>query len=197
MDRARYSQVPVSSVYPFEQTAIVAGRGSDLEQEVNLSQARMDGIPIFRRLGGGCSVFLDPGNLIVSIAFPAKGFGGIQTLFNQSSQWLIQGFQNMGITGLYQDGISDLVLENKKIGGSCFYRTKGFAYYSAAILVKPDLDLMARYLPHPPREPEYRKGRSHKEFLSGLDAFWPGITVEMLARELVACMDPFAVAAPA
>ncbi len=134
-------------------------------------------------------LFLDPGNLIVSTAFPAEGIGGIQALFNQCSQWLIQGFRDMGLAGIYQDGISDLVMENRKIGGACFYRAKGVAYYSAAVLVTPDLDLMAYYLAHPPREPDYRQGRHHKAFVSGLDAFVPGITVNRLALDLNAVLD--------
>ena len=92
--------------------------------------------------------------------------------------------RDVGLSGIYGDGISDLVMENKKIGGACFYRAYGIAYYSAAILVSPDLDAMERYLPHPPREPDYRRGRSHREFVSGLDAFMPGITAAGLAREL-------------
>jgi len=35
------------------------------------------------------------------MAFPTQGFGKIQTLFSQSSQWLIQGFLDMGLTTIY------------------------------------------------------------------------------------------------
>jgi lipoate-protein ligase A len=43
-------------------------------------------------------------------------------------------------------------------------------YYSASLLVKPDVSLVERYLRHPPREPEYRRGRSHREFMGALGA---------------------------
>ncbi|MDO9172389.1 MAG: lipoate--protein ligase family protein, partial [bacterium] len=33
------------------------------------------------------------------------------------------------------------------------------------LLFDPDLDLMERLLPHPPREPGYRRGRPHRAFL--------------------------------
>ncbi|MEH0021659.1 MAG: hypothetical protein V6Z89_18530 [Desulfobacter sp.] len=189
---AKTASSPMVSIYPFDRDAIVAGRGSDLDIEINLSRARADKVPVYRRMGGGCSVFLDPGNLIVSLAFPARGIGGIQALFDKSSQWLIQGFANAGVDGVYQDGISDLVVKDRKIGGSCLYRTKGFAYYSAAILVTPDLDKMEAYLCHPPREPDYRQGRSHRDFVAGLNRFLPGLTVTDLARSLTACLDPSA-----
>ncbi len=180
---------PVTRIYPFEFKAVVAGRGSDLDKEVHMARVRQDEIPVFRRKGGGCSVFLDPGTLVVSTAFTARGFGGIQTLFDQCSQWLIQGFQTIGLAGIYQDGISDLVVADLKIGGSCFYRAKDLAYYSAAILVTPDLDLMGYYLAHPPREPDYRRGRPHRDFVSAIDRFCPGTTVEGLARDLTAALD--------
>lgn len=189
IETARSSDQPVTRIYPFGFKAVVAGRGSDLEEEVRLARVRQDRVPVFRRKGGGCSVFLDPGTLIVSTAFSAPGFGGIQTLFNQCSQWLIRGFETMGLAGIYQDGISDLVVADRKIGGSCFYRTKDLAYYSAAILVTPDLDLMTNYLAHPPREPDYRRGRSHRDFVAGIEHFIPGMTVERLARDLTAALD--------
>lgn len=189
IETARSSGRPVTRIYPFGFDAVVAGRGSDLDQEVHMARVSKDKIPVFRRKGGGCSVFLNPGTLIVSTAFTARGFGGIQALFNACSQWLIQGFQTIGLAGIYQDGISDLVVGDLKIGGSCFYRAKDLAYYSAAILVTPDLDLMAKYLAHPPREPDYRKGRSHRDFVSGIDFFRPGMTVEGLARDLTLALD--------
>jgi lipoate-protein ligase A len=190
IEQAKGSVTPVADIYPFEFPAIVAGRGSVMENEIYLDNARADRIPIYRRKGGGCSVFLDPGNVIVSIAFPAKGFGGIQALFNLSSDWMIKKFETAGFTDIYQDGISDIVKENRKIGGSCFYRAKGIAYYSAAILVTPDLGAMDRYLVHPPREPVYRGGRSHKAFVSGLDRWFPELTVEKFSLDLLGCREP-------
>jgi lipoate-protein ligase A len=178
------------SIYPFDHRAVVAGRGTDLEQEISLDRVLADNIPIYRRMGGGCSVFLDPGNLIVSMAFPAKGFGNVGTLFNQASQTLIQGLTDAGIEGVYQDGVSDLVIQDRKIGGSCFYRAKGLAYYSAALLVSPDLEGMDTYLSHPPREPEYRKGRSHAEFVIGLNGIIPHISIDRLNRNLLLYLDP-------
>lgn len=190
IEQARAAVAPVADIYPFGFPAIVAGRGSVVENEIYLDNAGADRIPIYRRKGGGCSVFLDPGNVIVSIAFPAKGFGGIQALFNLSSNWMIQKFEALGFTGIYQDGISDIVKENRKIGGSCFYRAQGIAYYSAAILVTPDLDAMDRYLAHPPREPVYRRNRSHKAFVSGLDRWFPEVTAEKLSLDLLGISEP-------
>ncbi len=184
LERVRQTGQPGAAVYPFAFPAVVAGRGSDLDKEIYLSLCTGDGIPVFRRMGGGCAVFLDPGTLIVSIVLPAQGFAGIQRLFNFCNQQLIRGFAAMGLTGIFQDGISDLVLADRKVGGSSFYRSKGISYYTAGVLVSTDLDAMERYLPHPPREPAYRRNRSHREFVTCLDRAFPGLTLENLSAGL-------------
>ena len=75
-----------------------------------------------------------------------------------------------GINGVEQSGVSDLVLSEKKIGGSCVHRTRGYLYYSTTLLVEQNMLLVERYLQHPPREPEYRQGRPHGEFMGSLRA---------------------------
>ena len=169
------------SCYPFPHPAIVAGNGSLLSREIRLEKINADHIPVYRRQGGGCAVFLDKGSLIVSTAFPARGFSGIRWLFARCTRWLIKGLNRTGINGIYPDGISDLVVDNHKIGGSCLKRSKDFAYFSASILISTDLDRMGDYLEYPPREPEYRKSRVHHDFVRNLSHYYHGITVQGLS----------------
>lgn len=182
-------------IYPFSERAVVAGRGSTLSLELNPESIRERRVSLFRRLGGGCSVYLDPGNLIVSIAFPAEGFGNIAPLFDLAGGRLIQALDQAGISGVYKAGISDLVIRDRKVGGSCLYRTRGLAYYSASLLVSPDLETMAACLSHPPREPAYRQGRSHQAFVAGLNHFYPELTPSGLQTGLVKTLDPVAIQA--
>jgi lipoate-protein ligase A len=162
--------------YPFIKKALVAGRGSRIPKEVRLESALADKIPVYRRAGGGCSVFLDEGSIIVSAAFMAPGFLNISENFNKSVHWLINGLKKTGLKDIYQDGISDLVINNKKFGGTCFQRSKGFASFSASILFSSSTELMERYLHHPPREPDYRQSRSHMEFTTNLNQFFTGFS---------------------
>ena len=124
LERVRYTGQPEISIYAFAFPAVVAGRGTDLETEILINRCVQDRIPVFRRRGGGCSVFLDPGTLIVSMALPAEGFSGIQRLFNLCNRQLIQALEAFGLDGIYQDGISDLVLADRKVGGSSFFRSR-------------------------------------------------------------------------
>jgi lipoate-protein ligase A len=171
---------PALKVYQPTETAVVLGRGSDPIKEINYTLCDLDGTPLYQRSGGGCAVVIDPGNVVVSVVLPTEGFSNNRRYFNKLSQWLIDKLENIGIHGVYQDGISDLVYNNKKIGGSSIQRTKDYLYYSTTLLVKPEVNLMERYLAYPPREPEYRKGRSHSDFVGTL----PANSVTELAQTL-------------
>ena len=165
---AREQEGPAFALYPFHTRAVVAGKGSDLDREIRISRCLEDGVWIYRRMGGGCSVFLDPGTLVVSLACPSPGISGIQTLFKACACWLLNGLKSIGVEGVYLDGNSDIVIQNKKVGGSCFYRSRGMGYYTASLLVEPDIDGMERYLKFPPRQPDYRENRCHKDFVTSL-----------------------------
>jgi lipoate-protein ligase A len=145
--------------------AVVLGRGSKADLELNLENCNGDNVPLLRRRGGGCSVYIDEGNVIVSLAAPASGFGRIGHYFNVISEWLIDGLAAIGVPGVKQKGICDLVLDDRKIGGACLYRERDLLFYSTTLLVDPDLEKMDRYLKHPPREPDYREGRRHSAFV--------------------------------
>ena len=165
---AQAEGVPRLRVYPWESVAVVIGRGGHQDLELITEAIAADDVPLFKRHGGGCSVVLDPGNLVISVALPIPGLGGIKPAFGYLSDWIANGFAKCGVLGISQEGVSDLVSGDRKIGGSCIYRTRGLLYYSTTVLVDPDFDLMERYLRHPPREPSYRKGRSHKDFTTSL-----------------------------
>ena len=168
LDRVRETGEPAVRVSEVSSVTVVMGRASDPAVELNLAACEADGVPVLRRRGGGCSVVLDPGNLIVSVVLPLPGLTGIRPAFNALTQWLIDGLDRIGVPGVEHDGISDLVRHERKVSGSCVYRAKGLFYYSATLLVDPDLAAVSRYLAHPPREPEYRRGRPHDLFMGRL-----------------------------
>jgi lipoate-protein ligase A len=63
-------------------------------------------------------------------------------------------------------GISDLAVGEKKILGSSLHLSRETALYLSTFLVEMNVLALDRYLAHPSREPDYRKGRSHSEFLT-------------------------------
>jgi lipoate-protein ligase A len=165
----------------------VLGRGSKADEEVHLDACLADGVKVLRRRGGGCAVVLDPGNLVVQLSQRVDGLGGHRRHFRRLSDWLVSALAAAGVKGLVRAGISDLAIGDRKVAGACMHRSRDVLLYSASILVQPDLTLMDRYLRHPPREPDYRRGRTHLEFVQSLHGagLWkeaPGMLAEILER---------------
>lgn len=181
---------PQLAVYLHPDLACVIGHGGDPWRETRPQFLAADGVPLRRRRGGGCAVVLDPGNLICSIVLPWPGVGEITRAFGQLSALVAAGLAACGLPGVGQQGTSDLALGDRKLGGSCIWRTRNLLYYSTTLLVDPDWERIDRYLPHPPREPAYRSGRTHRDFLTSTCA--AGLTVPggQLAAALTAQLSP-------
>jgi len=185
LEAVREAQAPRVRVRPWTGgPAVVIGRGGKQELALNRQAIAADAIPLYRRPGGGCAVVLDEGNLTVAVVLPLPGVGSITAAFGGISSWLAAGLAECGLPGVEQEGTSDLVRDGRKIGGSCIWRTRGLLYYATTLLVKPDLDLVARYLPHPPREPAYRAGRHHRDFMGRLESHGEHLEVAELASLL-------------
>lgn len=184
--RVRAAAWPLAGAPP---VAVVVGHGGRAAVEVAADAARADGVPLYRRPGGGCAVVLDPGNAVVSVAWPQPGIGGITSAFARISGWLIEALARCGVPGVTRQGTSDLALDGRKIGGSCLWRTRGLVHYATTLLVAPDLDLVERYLPHPPREPAWRRGRAHREFMGAVPPAVAARGAPALAADLAAALD--------
>ncbi len=132
---------------------------------------------IARRASGGGTVVHEPGwNLNFSL------FVSLKTkpeLFPVASSY--QTFLGLISSALNRQGLSskckgksDLAMESeesdwKKISGNAQFRKKDCIVQHGTLILDPRLiSLVAELLPHPPEEPEYRKGRSHESFVTSL-----------------------------
>ncbi len=196
ISRTQCDKTPRVRVYQWQETSVVIGRGGRQELELKIKNIAADRVMLYKRPGGGCSVVLDPGNVIISVALPLPGLGNIKSTFAQIGSWLRTSLARCGIPNVVQRGVSDLAVGDRKIGGSCVYRTKGLLYYSTTLLVDHDPELVDRYLKHPPREPEYRQLRPHAQFMASLNELgvipvsdsWPIV----LRQELESGLDQLA-----
>ena len=82
--------------------------------------------------------------------------------------------------GVYQDGLSDLVYAGKKIMGSSMFRSRHYLLFQGSILFDSKVEIISSYLEHPSKEPEYRKGKAHQDFLTCLKDISPGVTYEQV-----------------
>ncbi len=58
----------------------------------------------------------------------------------------------------------------RKFSGNSLRVKRRHLLYHGTLLFDFDLELIARCLKHPPREPDYRAGRPHAEFVANLPA---------------------------
>jgi len=147
---------------------IVLGQSNQPDQSVYVERAAADNVPVYKRPSGGETVVLSPGTLVVSILKRGDGLRSPRLYFNAYNEKIIQALRGLGIKNLSVNGISDICIGNQKILGSSIYRNKDRVFYHGVLNRAESVDIIERYLKHPLREPEYRDGRSHKDFVTSL-----------------------------
>jgi lipoate-protein ligase A len=66
-------------------------------------------------------------------------------------------------------GHTDLAIDGHKISGNAQRRRRGAVLFHGTFLLNFDLALVNRLLSMPSKEPDYRRSRSHTEFLMNLN----------------------------
>ena len=157
---------------------VVVGNSNDPITECDLERCTADNVEILKRYGGGGAVVLYPGCLILSLGMWVVDHFKNDFYFKNINQAVISTLASRWpvFSVLRQDGISDICIEDKKILGTSLFRSRNYLLYQASIITELNLELIARYLRHPSREPDYRSGRSHGEFLSDLKSISPEVT---------------------
>lgn len=156
--------------YEQEHIEVVHGPSCKIEQEIQLSNCTRDAVPVQRRRTGGGTVVLSPGVVVIVIVGKREGTNAAPWYFDQIHGAMIDILTREGITGIQRNGISDLSLRGNKILGSSLYlgSSPRHYYYQSSLLVASDTTLLEQYLLHPPREPDYRAGRTHTDFCTTL-----------------------------
>lgn len=166
------AQCPKPYVYAYQQESpeIVIGPSCKPELELNLKHCIADSVPIQKRRGGGGTVILVSGVVVTVVVGERKAGESALSIFDKIHNAMIALLENEGISSIEKKGISDLAIENRKVLGSSLYMgSSPFCYYyQSSLLVSADISLMNRYLEHPPKEPDYRKGRGHETFCTTL-----------------------------
>jgi lipoate-protein ligase A len=168
LDRYRRTGVPVSRIYEPDALCAVLGAGGRPEQDLLLPVLERDGVPWRRRRGGGGTVVLGPGQVVVALVTEVGSPFRNREYAAQINAWLVQALESLGVAGVRAEGISDLAINGRKIVGTSIYRTRLVLFYQASLLVSNDIALFTRYLAMPLKVPEYRAGRSHEEFCTTL-----------------------------
>lgn len=150
--------------------AVVLGRSSQRLVEANVPACEADQVSIYRRVSGGCAVVIGPGCLLYSVMLSYELRPELRIL--DEAHRFVLGRLQQAIAPLVPDvtfqGTSDLTWRGKKFSGNSLRCKRSHLLYHGTILYDFPLEKVARYLSPPPREPEYRAGRRHQEFLTNL-----------------------------
>ncbi len=147
---------------------IIIGRSNSREKSVFTTLARKNNIEILKRPSGGEAVILSPKTLVIAVKITTENALNTHKYFEIINQIIISALAQLGIKHLNQKGISDISIGEKKILGSSIYRKADTVFYHAVLNVSENISTIEKYLKHPKREPSYRKGRLHSEFVTSL-----------------------------
>ncbi len=149
---------------------VVLGASNTVENSVYREACSRDEIPIIQRPSGGEAVLISPQTLLFSHCMLAKALPRSADFFHQNLRLFTLTLEELGVQDLRFNGISDLCIGQRKILGCAIYRRPGMVLFQAVLNVDLDPEMIAKYLRHPARMPDYRKNRPHTDFVTSLRA---------------------------
>ena len=172
--------------------AVVLGAGGRLADDVEETACDADGVPILRRSSGGGTVLLGPACLLFSLVLRFDRDPALSDL--HASYRFILGRIARSLEPLVgpiqMKGSSDLTLGGRKFSGNAQQRKRTHLLHHGTIMCGFDFAPTERYLKHPKRQPEYRCGRSHADFLTNLPTGPNAVMEAMRSAWLADCEAP-------
>jgi len=167
-----------------DKTYIVLGRSNQVETSLFIDQVKRDKIEIFKRPSGGETVIISPKTIVISVKLPILEGSKSHDAFEIINTEIISCLKNLGIKNVTQKGISDIAINQKKILGSAIYKKPEKIFYHAVLNYSENVRLFDKYLKHPQREPDYRIGRKHSDFVTSINSKEKSINIEAIKSSL-------------
>lgn len=172
LEQAQAGPVETESlrIWQADSPFVVLGRSSRVADEVHDTCAQRKAIPIFRRVSGGATVVAGPGCMFYALVLSLEQRPHLR-MIDQAHQFVMGQMQSALqalVPELEFDGTCDLVVNGRKVSGNSVRLIRDWMLYHGTLLLDMDLTLVDRLLKHPPREPKYRAGRTHADFLANL-----------------------------
>lgn len=161
---------PVVRVWEARRLAVILGASCRLHSDVEVDRCQSDAVPIFRRSSGGGTVVIGPGALNVAVVVPGDLAPGLAAVDMAQSYVLGRTAAAIRQLGLPVDlrGSGDLVIGDRKFAGSAQRRLRRHFLVHTSILYAFDLASISRYTRDPVRQPTYRLGRAHGDFVTNV-----------------------------
>lgn len=148
---------------------VVLGYSNKIKGEVNLKACERHEIPVLRRTSGGGTVLQGPGCLNYALILKLEGEHPLKNIA-LTNHYILERHRKVLATvirgKIELQGISDLTLNGLKFSGNAQRRKRQHILFHGTFLIDFDLALIEKILPIPVKQPSYRHGRPHREFLT-------------------------------
>ena len=150
---------------------VVLGYGKQLSAEVCEEECHRLGLPVLRRTSGGGTVVQGSGCLNYTLVLPIDPRPELESI--TSTNRFIMETTRAALAPLVPgemkvEGHTDLTMNGRKFSGNAQRRKRRCLLFHGSFLVNFDLDLINRTLRLPQQQPDYRRARSHGEFITNL-----------------------------
>ena len=153
----------VLRLWEANRSAVIIGRSSRVDQEVEVDFCRENDIPILRRCSGGAAVVIGPGCLMYAVVLGYNRFPQLR-MVDAAHKFVLEkvvtAVRRLNPQAALQ-GISDLTVDRRKFSGNSLRCKRDHLLYHGTLLCQFPLQLISNCLRTPPRQPEYRDGRPH------------------------------------
>jgi lipoate-protein ligase A len=149
--------------------SIILGRNNKSQTEVNEDYAYNKNIEIIKRCSGGGTVILGPGCLCYSLFLPTSHIH-CKTI-TQTNHFVMTTHQQalaQHIPDVEVLGITDLAVKQVKFSGNAQRRVRNYILFHGTFLYNFDISMISDSLAFPSRVPDYRKNRSHSDFVQNI-----------------------------
>lgn len=152
---------------------VVVGRSSRLAQEVDLPACRLRGVPVLRRCSGGAAVVAGPGCLMYAVVLRYQTRPHLR-MIDQAHRFVLQQIAAAAahFAPVEPAGVSDLACgpARRKFSGNSLRCKRNCLLYHGTLLYDFPLQLISECLRLAPRQPAYRAGRDHDQFVTNFPA---------------------------
>ncbi|HEV7281029.1 MAG TPA: biotin/lipoate A/B protein ligase family protein [Pirellulaceae bacterium] len=156
-------------IWEFDEPVVVLGRASRRESEANVPHCVAHGVPILRRCSGGTAILGGPGCLMYTVGVSLRDRTALRSVEAAHSFVLdpLAAALAKRLEGVTRQGTCDIAWNDRKFSGNSLRMLKEAILYHGTLLYDLSPERIETYLnPDPPRQPEYRRGRRHEDFVA-------------------------------
>jgi lipoate-protein ligase A len=179
--------LPVLRFYSWKPATVTLGYFQTLEDEIDLTACKRNGVDIVRRITGGGAVFHQAEvtySIILPVTHPLAGTSILES-YQILCGGITTGLATMGISAQFA-GINDIIADERKVSGNAQTRRRGCVLQHGTILLDNDVDLMFNLLKVPQEKLKDKLIRDVKMRVTSLNALLGrAVSFEEAERALV------------